>query len=117
MSAGQTLDARRLLMSRKGIKRLTGRDRSTAPRRFRSTHRQRGATGPELSGGDLIQSSSSIPDENGSPFLLAALLLSLTAFGQDAAMFRGNLAHTGVYKALGFPSSARSSGNSTRMGR
>ena len=35
--------------------------------------------------------------------LLAALLLSLTAFGQDAAMFRGNLAHTGVYNAAGVP--------------
>ena len=35
--------------------------------------------------------------------LLATLLLSLTALGQDAAMFRGNLAHTGVYKAEGVP--------------
>ena len=29
--------------------------------------------------------------------------ISLTAFGQDAAMFRGNLAHTGVYNAVGAP--------------
>ena len=35
--------------------------------------------------------------------LLATLLLCLTAFGQDAAMFRGNLAHTGVYNAAGVP--------------
>lgn len=35
--------------------------------------------------------------------LLATLLLNLTAFGQDAAMFRGNLAHTGVYNATGVP--------------
>ena len=36
-------------------------------------------------------------------WLFLALLLSLTAFGQDAAMFRGNLAHTGVYNAAGVP--------------
>ena len=35
--------------------------------------------------------------------LLAAFLLSLTAFGEDSAMFRGNLAHTGVYNAAGVP--------------
>ena len=36
-------------------------------------------------------------------WLFLALSLSLTAFGQDAAMFRGNLAHTGVYNAAGVP--------------
>jgi outer membrane protein assembly factor BamB len=35
--------------------------------------------------------------------LLATLLLSLAAFAQDAATFRGNLAHTGVYNATGVP--------------
>jgi eukaryotic-like serine/threonine-protein kinase len=35
--------------------------------------------------------------------LLATLLLTLLALGQDAAMFRGNLAHTGVYNAQGVP--------------
>jgi eukaryotic-like serine/threonine-protein kinase len=37
--------------------------------------------------------------------LLAALFISisLTAFGRDAAMFRGDLAHTGVYNAVGVP--------------
>ncbi|HEX3351667.1 MAG TPA: PQQ-binding-like beta-propeller repeat protein [Terriglobales bacterium] len=36
--------------------------------------------------------------------LLAALCLCLSAFGQDSPMFRGNLAHTGVYNAAGVPS-------------
>ena len=35
--------------------------------------------------------------------LLSPLLLCLSSFGQDAAMFRGDLAHTGVYKAQGVP--------------
>jgi outer membrane protein assembly factor BamB len=35
--------------------------------------------------------------------LLATLLFTLTALAQDAAMFRGNLAHTGVYNATGVP--------------
>jgi eukaryotic-like serine/threonine-protein kinase len=35
--------------------------------------------------------------------LLGPLLLSLAAFGQDATMFRGNLAHTGVYNATSVP--------------
>ena len=39
-------------------------------------------------------------------FLLAALL-GLTALAQDAAMFRGNLAHTGVYAATGVPRFSR----------
>ena len=34
---------------------------------------------------------------------LATLFLCLTAFGQGSAMFRGNLAHTGVYNATGVP--------------
>src|ERR1035438_4758976 len=36
--------------------------------------------------------------------LVAALLLALPAAGQDASMFRGDLAHTGVYGAAGVPS-------------
>ena len=35
--------------------------------------------------------------------LFVSILLGLTAFGQDAAMFRGNLAHTGVYDSAGLP--------------
>jgi len=35
--------------------------------------------------------------------LLTTFLLSLIAVGQDAAMFRGNLAHAGVYNAAGVP--------------
>src|SRR6185312_2262058 len=35
--------------------------------------------------------------------LLTTLLLCLTAFTQNSAMFRGDLAHTGVYKAQGIP--------------
>ena len=35
--------------------------------------------------------------------LLTTLVLCLSSFGQDAAMFRGDLAHTGVYKAQGIP--------------
>ena len=35
--------------------------------------------------------------------LLTMLALCLSSFGQDAAMFRGDLAHSGVYKAQGVP--------------
>ena len=35
--------------------------------------------------------------------LLAALLLCLTALAQNSAMFRADLAHTGVYKGQGIP--------------
>ena len=35
--------------------------------------------------------------------LLTTLLLCMSSFGQDAAMFRGDLAHTGVYKGQGIP--------------
>ena len=35
--------------------------------------------------------------------LLTTLVLCLSSFGQDAAMFRGDLAHSGVYKAQGVP--------------
>jgi eukaryotic-like serine/threonine-protein kinase len=35
--------------------------------------------------------------------LLAALLICLRAVSQDAAMFRGNLQHTGIYDAAGVP--------------
>jgi outer membrane protein assembly factor BamB len=38
------------------------------------------------------------------PFsLLFALLMPMAATCQDAPMFRGNLAHTGVYNAAGVP--------------
>lgn len=36
-------------------------------------------------------------------YRLIALLLPLSAFSQDAAMFRGNLQHSGVYDAAGVP--------------
>src|ERR1700741_538925 len=39
----------------------------------------------------------------GRRLVLATLFLSLTVFCQDAAMFRGNLAHTGIYNAQGVP--------------
>jgi len=39
--------------------------------------------------------------------LVVALILSLPVFGADAAMFRGNLAHTGVYDAAGVPKVAK----------
>ena len=35
--------------------------------------------------------------------LLTTLLLCMSSFGQDAAMFRADLAHTGVYKGQGIP--------------
>jgi hypothetical protein len=35
--------------------------------------------------------------------VLAVLWFTTAAFAQDASMFRGNLAHTGVYAAIGAP--------------
>jgi hypothetical protein len=35
--------------------------------------------------------------------LLAVLWFTTAAFAQDTSMFRGNLAHTGVYEAAGAP--------------
>jgi len=40
-------------------------------------------------------------------YFLAAFLVVLPAFGQDVAMFRGNLLHTGVYEAAGVPQFSR----------
>ena len=39
--------------------------------------------------------------------LFGALLFCLPTFAQDSPMFRGNLAHTGVYNAPGIPKFSR----------